>query len=156
MHFRRFASVAVAAGLVAGLMTPVLPSTQDDIMAPVHQFVNGFNKGDTKTAFAACASPAAIIDDIPPHHWQGLTACADWGTSYAAAAKQDRITDGLVTMGKPWHVYVDGDTGYVVVPVTYTYKQNGKPMKESGSVFTVALKKTSVGWRIAGWTWSQH
>ena len=26
----------------------------------------------------ACAAQASIIDEIPPHAWQGATACADW------------------------------------------------------------------------------
>jgi hypothetical protein len=51
---------------------------------------------------------------------------------------------------------VTGDRGYVVVPVTYTYKQNGKPVVEPGSVWTFALQKMSTGWHITGWAWAQH
>jgi hypothetical protein len=36
-------------------------------MVPVHQFLDGFNKGDMKTAAAACACPVFIIDEVPPH-----------------------------------------------------------------------------------------
>ncbi|MDQ6768152.1 MAG: hypothetical protein M3Z41_10125, partial [Candidatus Eremiobacteraeota bacterium] len=65
-------------------------------------------------------------------------------------------TDEIVTLGTPWHVDVTGDRAYVVVPVTYAYKQNGKPGMESASVFTVALQKIAAGWRITGWAWAKH
>jgi ketosteroid isomerase-like protein len=157
MHFRRFAFLALTAGLTL-LCAPVsaVASEQTNVLATVHQFIDGFNKGDAKTALAACASPASIIDDISPHEWHGPTACVDWSNAYDADAKKNGITDGIVTLGTPWHVDVDGNRAYVVTPVTYTYKQHGKPMTESGSVLTVALKKIAAGWRITGWAWAQH
>ena len=75
--------------------------------------------------------------------------------AYDADVKKNGITDGFVTLGKPRHVDVVGDHAYVVVPATYTWKQNGKPMKESGSTFTLALQKVGTGWRIVAWTWSK-
>jgi hypothetical protein len=125
-------------------------------MATVHQFIDGFNKGDEKSALAACASPASIIDEFPPHAWQGPTACADWAHAYDVNAKENGITDGFVTLGTPWHVDVTGDRAYVVVPVKYAYKRSGRPIEESGSVFTVALQKFKAGWRIDAWTWAKH
>jgi hypothetical protein len=32
----------------------------------------------------------------------------------------------------------------------------GKPVKESGSVFTVVLAKTAKGWLMSAWSWAQH
>jgi ketosteroid isomerase-like protein len=79
-----------------------------------------------------------------------------WSNAYDANAKQNGITDGIVTLGTPWHVDVTGDRAYVVNPVTYTYKQRGQPVVESGSVFTLALRKVAAGWRITGWAWARH
>jgi hypothetical protein len=45
------------------------------VMVAVRQFVDGFNKGNTKTALAACADQASIIDEFPPHEWHGAGAC---------------------------------------------------------------------------------
>jgi len=127
-----------------------------DVMATVNQFIDGFNKGDTKTALAACASPVAIIDEFPPYVWSGPTACADWASDYDAASKKDKVTHQVVKLAKPKHVDVSGDRGYVVVPANYTYQQDGKPMAENGSLLTVALQKGPDGWRITAWTWSKH
>jgi ketosteroid isomerase-like protein len=160
MDFRRSAILALSASLILLAAGSAEASTgaseQTAVMSSVRQFVDGFNKGDTKSALAACASPASIIDEFAPHEWHGPTACADWSNAYNANAKKDGITDGIVTLGTPWHVDVTGDRAYVVVPVKYAYKQHGKPVTESGSVFTVALKKVTAGWRITGWAWAKH
>jgi ketosteroid isomerase-like protein len=157
MDFRRFARLTLAAGFTLVFAAGAAAATeQTAVMATVHQFIDGFNKGDAKTALAACASPVSIIDDIPPHEWHGPTACADWANDYNANAKKNGITDGIVTLGAPWHIDVTGDRAYIVVPVKYTYTQNGKPVTESGSVLTVALKEIAAGWRITGWTWAKH
>lgn len=126
------------------------------VMATVHQFIDGLNKGDMKAALSACAAPASVIDEFPPHEWQGPTACADWARDYAADSKRQGVTGGVVTLGTPWHVDVSDDRAYVVVPANYSYKQHGKSAAESGSIFTVALRKTAQGWRITGWTWAKH
>lgn len=133
---------------------PAFASEQSDVMVPIHQFVDGFNKGDAKTALAACAEDTSIIDEFPPHEWHGAGACAKWADDYMANAKKDGITDGFVTLGKPKHVDVTGDRAYVVIPTDYTYKQNGKAKKETKAAFAFALHKGAAGWRITGWSWA--
>ncbi len=126
------------------------------VMATVHQFVDAFNKGDTKTAASVCAEETSIIDEFPPHEWHGADACMKWMNDYDADAKKHDITDGSVTLGSPRHVNVSADRAYVVVPTDYAYKQKGKPVKEIGSELTVALRKGAGGWRITGWSWTKH
>lgn len=126
------------------------------VMVIVHQFFNGLNKGDVKTAVAACASPASIIDDFPPHMWQGTSACLGWAKAFGASLKAGEITSPHVALGAPWHVDVSGDVAYVTMPATFTYKDHGKPRTEAGSTFTSVLKKTAAGWRITAWTWTKH
>ena len=147
-----FSAVLVVVSL-AGL---VAASEQTEVMAPVQQFVDGFNKGDVKSALATCADKTLIIDEFPPHVWQGAGACSTWANDYDADAKKNGITDGVVTLGKPKHVDITGDVAYVVVPANYAYKKNGKPMKEIGSMLTVALQKGDAGWRITAWAWTKH
>jgi ketosteroid isomerase-like protein len=124
------------------------------VMAPVHQFVDGFNKGDAKTALAACADQVIIIDEFPPYQWQG--SCAIWASAYEADAKKNGITDGIVTLGKPKHLDISDNRAYVVFPASYAFKQNGKPVKETSSTFTLTLEKGSAGWQITGWAWSKQ
>ena len=143
----------IVAILAAG---PVVASEETDVMVPVHQFVDGFNKGDTKAALAACAEQTSIIDEFPPHEWHGAGACSNWANDFDADAKKNGVTDGIVTLRKPRHIDITGDRAYLVVPADYTFKKNGKAMKETGSMFTFAMQKETAGWRIVGWAWSKH
>jgi len=157
MNLRRITVAAIVAALALNLpVRPALASDSADVVAAIRQFVDGFNKGDVKTALAVCASPASIVDEFPPHEWQGPTACADWAAAYDANAKKEGITDGVVTLGTPWHVDVTGSRTYAVVPANYTYKQHGKTVTETQSILTVALQKIPAGWRITGWAWTRH
>ena len=144
--------VAAVAVLVAG---PAGANEKTDVMVPVHQFVDGFNKGDIKSALAACAEQTSIIDEFPPHEWHGAGACSTWAKDFDADAKKNGVTDGKVTLGSPRHVDVMADRAYVVVPANFTYKQKGKPAKETGSMLTISLQKAAAGWRMTGWAWTK-
>jgi len=140
-----------AAALAAG---PVAASDKTDVMAVVHQWVDSFNKGDTKSGLAACADEGAIIDDIPPHEWHGSGVCSKWLSDYDAWATKNGVTAAHATPGKARHVDVDGSTAYVVLPMTLTYRDHNNPMKETGTLVTMSLAKADAGWRITGWSWA--
>jgi hypothetical protein len=124
-------------------------------MAPVHQFVDGFNKGDVTSALGACAEETYIIDEFAPYQWNGAGACSKWANDYDAYAKENGRTDGVVTIGIPKHVEIVGDRAYVVVPASYIYKQKGKMVKETGSILTITLQRAANGWRMTAWTWAK-
>ena len=150
---KRIAAALALAFLVA---LPASSTDKTDVVATIHQFVDGFNKGDTKSALATCAQEATIIDEFPPYGWHGAGACDKWAADYDADARKNGVTDGVVTLGTPRHVDVTGDHAYVVAPVEYSFNQNGKPVKEINSTFTVVLHKEAAGWRIVSWAWSKH
>ncbi|HMN76365.1 MAG TPA: nuclear transport factor 2 family protein [Burkholderiaceae bacterium] len=149
----------VLAAFAVALLTAgtAIAATADTtaVLAPIHQFIDGLNKGDVDSALAACAEQTSIIDDFAPHEWHGAGACGKWATDFQANATANAITDEVLAMaGKPLHVAVTGDRAYVVVPASYTYKLKGKPVKES-ALMTLALQKVAAGWRITGWTYSK-
>ena len=135
---------------------PSSAADKDDAVKAVHQFIDGFNKGDVKSALAACAEQTSIVDEFPPHEWHGVGACAKWAGDFDVDARKNGITDGVVTLGTPKHVDVNADRAYVVLPADYTFKVKGKEMKEAGSTLTVALQKGAIGWHIIAWTWTKH
>jgi hypothetical protein len=114
-----FAIVFVFASL-----STALPSTTDP-MAAVRQYVDDFNKGDLKAMAATCAVPASIIDGLPPHVWQGPTACEDYYRDVMATGEIEGATDYFVTLSKTRHIDVTRDRAYVVVPATMTFKYTG-------------------------------
>ncbi len=127
-----------------------------DVMKTIRQFVDGFNKGDVKSAVAACSEQTSIIDEFPPHEWHGANACEIWANDYDADAKKNGITDGVVNLGKPKHLDVNGDVAFAVIPSDYIYKKKGKLIKQMGSAFTFALRKEASGWKITGWSWATN
>jgi hypothetical protein len=138
--------------LLAG--STVVMGQQSAVMKPINQFVDGFNKGDTASAMAACSEATSIIDEFAPYSWSGSGACQTWANDYDANAKANVVTDGKVILGKPSHFAMTADHAYVVIPSNYTFKQKGKAMAEPGSIFTFALHKGANGWMITGWAWN--
>jgi ketosteroid isomerase-like protein len=147
---------AIAALALLAVMTPAAARAAEEAeaFAPVKQFIEGFNKGDEKTALAACAPSAVIIDEFAPYVWQGQGACAAWASDFDADAKKQSITDAIVKLGKPRHVFVSGDKAYVVVPTSYDYRKKGKKVSQKGATLTVGLQKGGDGWRITAWAWT--
>jgi hypothetical protein len=131
-------------------------SAQTAVLATVNQFVDGFNKGDTKMILASCAEQTSILDEFPPHEWHGAGACAKWITDFDADAKKNGISDGVVTLSNPLHVDITSDRAYVVIPANYIFKLKGKPESELGSIITLTLQRGPTDWRITGWSWAKH
>jgi hypothetical protein len=142
--------------LIAATAVPTAVRAQAEVLKPAHEFMDTFNRGDTKGAVAACADAIAIVDEFAPFVWHGSGACATWMKDYDADAARRDITDGVVTLGAPLHVDVDGDRAYVVIPSTYAFKLKGKGIRETGSLFTFAMFKGPKGWRIVGWSWAKN
>lgn len=157
MKMDRTALISLAAAM-AFLCAPAISTAADTsgVTAAVDHALAAFNQGNIKAWVAACDSPALIIDDFPPHSWQAPAACADWASAYTAFSMKNKINDGIVTLGTPWQLAVAGNRAYVVYPATFTYKRHGKRVKETGSVFTLVLHKTSSGWLISAWSWAAH
>lgn len=155
MNIQRYAGLALAVA-IAFVSLPSIASAAGDPMSAIHSAAMAFNRGDLKGWAAACASPAQITDDFPPHVWNGPTACTDWVAAYLAFNKKEHITNVTVIFGTPWHVAITGNVAYVVLPAALRYNVNGKPVKENGSVMTIVLQKTAGEWLMTAWTWAQH
>jgi len=126
-----------------------------DPLGAVHQYINAFNRGDVEAMTATFAAPGSILDGMPPHSWLGPTASQDWYRDVLAEAERHGASDYFVTLGEPLHNSVTGDSAYVVVPATMAFKVHGKQVKQTGAIFTVALRKSAEGWRITSWAWSK-
>jgi ketosteroid isomerase-like protein len=143
-----WSAILICLGLeaTAGAATP-----RAEVLATVDHFFDSFSKGDMKTA-AASVSPdgMVIMDDIPPHVWSGSDALQAWGKSLANAG--GAMTEPSAKADKPTSVVVDDNTGYVVVPIAFSYKEKGIAMRQAAHM-VYALRKAPGGWQITGFTW---
>jgi ketosteroid isomerase-like protein len=135
-------------------MTPEGNVLLDPIEA-VRQYIDAFNKGDAEAMASTFAVPGSILDGMAPHLWQGPTASQDWYRDVLMEAKHHGASDYSVTLGEPLHNNATGDSAYVVVPATMTFKVRGQRVTQAGAIFTVALRKFAEGWRISAWAWTK-
>ncbi len=126
-----------------------------DPMGTVRKYIDAFNKGDAAGMATAFAIPGQILDGMAPHVWQGPSATQDWYRDVLAEGKQHGASDYFVSLGEPLHNTVTGDSAYVVVPATMTFKVGDKQVTQSEAIFTVALRRLTEGWRIVAWAWAK-
>jgi hypothetical protein len=140
--------------LVGMLLVPALMAAADDVTAPIRQFIDGFNKGDTKSAYAAYATgDIMIVDEFAPNRWSGSNAAQAWAADYEKHAQANGVSDGQVKYGSATRSEIEGDMAYVILPATYLYKEKGKAMTEKGQM-TFVLQNQAGAWKISAWTWS--
>lgn len=124
-------------------------------LATVQQYIDAFNKGDVKAMAECFASPASILDGMPPHLWQGSRAAEDWYRDVLTTTKKEGATEFFVSLGEPLHTDTTDDAAYIVVSATMSFKVHGKHVTQSGAVFTLALRQVDAEWRIAAWAWAK-
>ena len=141
--------------LISVLLAPSgMVAAQGDVTAPIHQFIDGFNRGDVKSAYAAYATgDIIIVDEFAPHRWVGPNAPQAWAADYDKHAQATGVSGGTVKYGPPTRTEIEGDVAYVIIPTTYIYKQHGQPLTEEGQM-TFVLHVEASGWKISSWTWS--
>jgi hypothetical protein len=132
-----------------------MANPENQPVSVVEQYIDAFNKGDSKAMATMCAIPMSILDGMAPHVWHGPTATQDWYDDVLVEGEQLGVKDYHVTLGKPLHANVTANAAYVVVPATMTFKLKGKPVTQSDAFFTVALRKLPGGWRLASWAWTK-
>ena len=147
-----FAGLCLAALSTASAASAANPQLE----APIRNFIDAFNRGDVPGAERTHLGDASIIDEVPPYIWKSPNAFSKWVADLTAYDAAMGITEEHVTLGPVTRELVSGAPGhqsaYVIVSVTYTFKQKGVAMHEPAQM-TFALRDND-GWRISGWTWT--
>jgi ketosteroid isomerase-like protein len=143
--------VAVTAAIL--MCGSVAQAADAGVEATIRQFGAAFNKGDVAAAKALHVTTPSIIDEVAPHFWSGPKAFDSWTADLGKSEAAEGKTDGQVAISAPTREVVSGDSAYVIVPSTYTYKQKGARLREVAQM-TFVLNKTASGWKIAAWAWT--
>src|SRR5579863_4716643 len=133
----------ILAVLASILLVPVaIAAAPSDVTVPIRPFIDGFNTGDVKSAYAAYATgDILIVDEFAPHRWFGPHAVQDWAADYDKHAHATGVSDGGVKYGPPTRTEIEDDAAYVIIPTVYNYKQGGKPTSEEGQMTFVLHKE---------------
>lgn len=147
-------SMIALAGVSALLLVSAAHAGDAAVEAPIHEMMEGFNKGDIKGVKALHVASPVIIDEFgAPYVWTGPGAFDAWVAGLTKSEVAEGKTGGVVYFGPPIRESIKGATAYVVSPCTYTYKQAGKTFKETGTT-TFVLVKAGPAWKIKAWTWA--
>ena len=147
---KTLAMLSLAAGV---LFTGVAHAGDAAVEKPIRQMMDGFNSGDIKSVKAAHVAQPTFIDETHPFIWSGPKSFDRWVAQLTKNEAEEGKTDGSVFFGDPIRESVAGDHAYVFTPCTYSFKQKGQMMRETGTI-TFALVKTRTGWKIASWAWT--
>lgn len=135
-HFRpnrAAGSKTILALLASAFLAPATMAVpMDDLTAPIHQFLDGFNTGNVKSAYAAyAAGDITIVDEFAPHRWVGPKAPQAWAADYDKHAQATGVSDGVVKYGQPTRTEVEGNVAYVIIPtVTFTRNTANQPPRK--------------------------
>jgi len=146
---KAFAALFLSTVLLAG----VAHAGDAAVEAPIRQMMQGLNTGDIKLVKAAHVAAPTIIDETHPFVWSGKGSFDRWVAQLTRNEAEEGKTDGVVWFGDPVRETVAGDHAYVFTPSTYSFKQKGQTMRETGTITFVLVKKAS-GWKIASWAWT--
>jgi hypothetical protein len=148
---------SILAILFAGFLSvaPAWSSEKDDVTVTLHKFVDGWNKGGMKAVTGNFTDSPAILDTIPPYHWQGAKALMNYDEDYAIYVRSHDITDGAGEMSEPTTIELSGEYAYAVVPAVFHFKKRGQPA-ESHGIMTFSLRKVHQDWRISAFTWANQ
>jgi ketosteroid isomerase-like protein len=121
----------------------------------VVRYVDAFNGADVDAMASECADVMQILDGMAPHVWVGPTATRDWWSDVLTEGEHLGASGYRISLEEPRHVDVTDDCAYVVVPATMTFDLRGDRRTQTGSTFTVALRRSGGAWLIAAWSWSK-
>jgi hypothetical protein len=98
----RIPALALAAALAVGC-TAIAAAADSPALAPIHKFIDSFNKGDAAGAAATHSATAdlTIVDEVPPFMWQGPKAVETWAGALDAEGKRLGLSDQSVELGAP-------------------------------------------------------
>ncbi len=131
-----------------------LSALAQDVNAPIQQMMKAFNTNDTKLlASLYAAGNITIVDEVPPYVWTGTNANESWLADLEKHDKAAGVTGETATARPATRADIVGDTAYVVVPTTYSYKEKNTPMVQEAHMVFV-LHKEGGAWKIASWTWA--
>ena len=125
----------------------------EDATAALTATMDKFNAGDAEAFVAAHTADAVIVDEFAPYLWRGEGSAAKWIDSYGKDAAARKISGGRVEYGKPVQASGNAGSAYIVLPVTYSFTQDGRKMSAKGSM-TFVMSKAGDAWKIAGWTYA--
>ncbi|MBC5811706.1 MAG: hypothetical protein GIW95_12755 [Candidatus Eremiobacteraeota bacterium] len=150
----RFAAALFTLALVMGSAASAAPNTKA-MLAPIDSLVAALNAVDAAAVGALYTADGSLLDEFPPFQWHAPRGAVSFMKDFGAFTKAEGASDFVVKRSAPKTVHPtkDGAMGYLVVPMTITYKLKGKPQTEMG-LWTFIVVKAAGSYKIKASAWA--
>ena len=145
--------LSILVAFAALLIAPMASARDAAIATTIKTMMDGFNNGDITAVKALHVADPTIVDNVAPFVWSGPGSFEKWLGDLVKSETAAGKSDGKVWFGDSVDEQVSGDRAYVVTPCSYTYKQGGKTVRESGFV-AFLLVKVGASWKVSSWSWA--
>ncbi len=146
-----FAVLAFALPISGGAAS--LPQPPAQILALSHRVIDASNGADTSKYAGLYTSDAVVVDENSPYIWKGANAGVAWFSRVLNVVAAMKGTQFHAASSAPSEFQMQGANAYMIVPVTITAQEKGKPYTEHGTL-TYTFRQTSAGWKISSQVWT--
>jgi hypothetical protein len=121
-----------------------------ELASIIQRYLRAFdlaNAGDMAVRFVV---PGVILEGMPPHLWSG--------GSDDASAEEGHFGEGdfFIAFGEPRHNEATDDPARIPIPASRSFQLGGREIRQTGALFTLALRETGDGLCIGAWTWAKR
>ena len=123
------------------------------MMAPLKILLRAANGDSSADVSKICSKDAVIMDEPPPHRWDGETAAVDWLASLKVQFKDQQVTGARAEFHTVSVYEHSADRAWIVIPTTWTGAQGGRRFEEDG-VWSFLVVQSGDAWKISADSWS--
>ena len=124
------------------------------MMAPLKTLLAAANGADAASIKSIFTDDAVIIDEMPPHRWNGANAGVGWLKALHAQFTAQKVTGVKGTL-QSVSVFEHSDPrrAFIVVPGTWTGSQAGRRFVENG-IWSFVVVRSGSAWKISADAWA--
>lgn len=123
------------------------------VMATVHGVVAAANADNTTRVGSYFVRNAVLVDEFAPYVWTGRDAAAHWWQAMDRMNASTHVTDMRIAVARVTQANIARSGAYVVVQMLITWRDHGKPWRESG-LWALTLRNTGSSWKVASASWA--
>jgi hypothetical protein len=113
----------------------------------IRKYLHAFNREDAGGTTACFVVPGVILDGMPPQLWSDGP-----GEDWPVGTEPPGAGDYFIALGEPRHEDAV-DPGRL--PASKSFHIGGRRVRQTGALFTVAVRQAEDGWRVAAWAWAK-
>jgi hypothetical protein len=121
-----------------------------ELAGVIRKYLHAFSRADAGGRAVRFVVPGIILEGMPPHLWSGVPEDAPAEDGHLGRG------DFFIAFGEPRHDEATADPSRIVLPASTSLQIGGREVRQTGALFTLALRETGEGWCIGAWAWAKR